>query len=148
MSLPTKRKAIAYITSKNRLLVFEQPDYPEAGVQVPAGTVEPHETPDVAVMREAAEESGLIGLTLAAFLGERVVDMSEFKPEIHHRYFYHLRYDGESPERWQHIERHPSDGDDKAIVFELYWVDLPDDVPSLIAGLGDMLPGLITRMGL
>lgn len=41
------------------LLVFEHAGMPEAGLQVPGGTVEPRETPLQAVAREVLEESGL-----------------------------------------------------------------------------------------
>ena len=41
------------------LLVFEHAGMPEAGLQVPGGTVEEGETPLEAVAREVLEESGL-----------------------------------------------------------------------------------------
>lgn len=41
------------------LLVFEHAGMPEAGLQVPGGTVEAGETPLQAVAREVLEESGL-----------------------------------------------------------------------------------------
>ena len=44
-------------------------EHPAAGIQIPAGTVEAHETPDVAVLREASEETGLSGLTISHYLG-------------------------------------------------------------------------------
>ena len=40
-------------------MVFTHRDIPEAGVQVPAGTVEEGETLDAAVLREVHEETGL-----------------------------------------------------------------------------------------
>ena len=40
-----KRKVFAYITHRCHLLVFWHVDVPEAGIQVPAGTVEPGESP-------------------------------------------------------------------------------------------------------
>lgn len=52
-------KALAYITRGTELLVFEHIGMPEAGLQVPGGTVKPHETPAEAVHREAQEETGL-----------------------------------------------------------------------------------------
>ena len=33
----TRQVALAYVTRGSRLLVFRQPDFPEAGVQVPGG---------------------------------------------------------------------------------------------------------------
>ncbi len=41
------------------LLVFEHANMPEAGLQVPGGTVGEGETPNQAVAREVLEESGL-----------------------------------------------------------------------------------------
>ncbi len=41
------------------LLVFEHAGMPEAGLQVPGGTIEAGETPGEAVAREVLEESGL-----------------------------------------------------------------------------------------
>ncbi len=35
-----KHKVFAYITSQHQLLVFRHPYAPEAGIQVPAGTIE------------------------------------------------------------------------------------------------------------
>lgn len=48
------------------LLLFR---HPSAGVQIPAGTVEDGERPEDAVLREAAEETGLFGLTIRQNLG-------------------------------------------------------------------------------
>jgi 8-oxo-dGTP pyrophosphatase MutT (NUDIX family) len=60
MPTPTlKQKAFAYITHGRRLLVFSHPHSPAAGIQVPAGTIEPGEPPELAVLREAAEAPGL-----------------------------------------------------------------------------------------
>jgi 8-oxo-dGTP pyrophosphatase MutT (NUDIX family) len=55
----TKRKALAYITWGNSLLVFRHPHVPAAGIQVPGGTIEEGESPEEAVLREAIEETGL-----------------------------------------------------------------------------------------
>ena len=82
--------AFAYITNRHRLLVFVHPFAPEAGIQVPAGTVPAHERPDEAVLREAFEETGLSDLIVDCFLGEHERDRSDFgKEKIHHRSFYH-----------------------------------------------------------
>jgi len=137
-----KRKVFAYITHDDQLLVFSQPNAPEAGIQVPAGTVEDGETLDIAVLREAFEETGLHGLRLVRFLGEQVRDMADVgKNEVHHRHFYHLRYDGDGPLTWQHLEPDPDHGGEVE-PFAFFWVHLPDEVPTLIADHGAMLPHL------
>lgn len=130
------RKAFAYITQGHKLLVFEQPDAPEAGIQVPAGSIEPYETPPAAALREAQEETGLTKLAVVSFLGEHSYDMSRWKPEIHQRYFYHLVCTEETPATWEHGERFPSDQPDHdgsiTHLFKFYWVEI-DACPDLIA---------------
>jgi 8-oxo-dGTP pyrophosphatase MutT (NUDIX family) len=145
----TVRKALAYITHRDRLLVFSHPHHPEAGIQVPAGTMKDGEHPAAAVMREAFEETGLVDLTLAGFLGEERRDMSDFGlDQIHHRHYFHLRCESDPPETWRHFETDPSDGSATPIEFELFWVPLPDGVPALIADQGRMLPQLLRHLAI
>ncbi len=141
-------KVLAYITCRDRLLVFRQPDFPEAGIQVPGGSVEPGEALEAAVLREAREETGLDGLRLVRFLGLRAFDgRSRGRDELHVRRFYHLRCVGaEPPETWRHAEHTPSDGSPGPITFELFWAPLPDGVPDLIAGMDALLPELIASL--
>ncbi|GCE29648.1 hypothetical protein KDA_51320 [Dictyobacter alpinus] len=142
-----KRKAFAYITHQQKLLVFSHLKAPEAGIQVPAGTIEEGETPEQAVLREAWEETGLTHLVLDAFLGEQERDMADFgREEIHYRYFYHLRYQGRPQAVWQHAERFSSTSHDWPL-FKFFWATLPDQVPILIADHGFLLPQLIERLG-
>jgi 8-oxo-dGTP pyrophosphatase MutT (NUDIX family) len=143
-----RRKVFAYITHANRLLVFRHVDFPEAGIQVPAGTVKEGEYPADAVMREAEEETGLAGLVMEAFLGEQVCDLADFGvDEIQQRYFYHLRYADVPPERWRHAETDPSDGSPAPIWFEFYWVEYLDQEPELSWDYGRMLPLIKGRIG-
>ena len=138
-----RRKVYAYITNQGRLLVFTHTDFPEAGIQVPGGTLEPGEPPEEGALREAQEETGLASLEMVALLGERRRDLSDIGlDEVHHRTFYHLRCPGNPPERWQHLESHRSDGIAEPLLFQFFWAPLPDGVPPLIAGLGDLLPEL------
>lgn len=52
----------------DELLLFK---HPYAGIQIPAGTIEPDETPEIAVRREAAEETGLTAFASVQALGYR-----------------------------------------------------------------------------
>ena len=69
----TVKKVVAYNTRGDELLVFTHREFPEAGVQVPAGTVEEGETLDAAVLREVHEETGLppTAVRKMAYLGRR-----------------------------------------------------------------------------
>ncbi len=65
-----RQRAVAYITRGAELLVFDHDAaYPTAGTQVPAGGLEAGETPMIAAVREAFEETGLEGLHSKAYLG-------------------------------------------------------------------------------
>jgi 8-oxo-dGTP pyrophosphatase MutT (NUDIX family) len=142
-----KQKVFAYITHDHRLLVFRHADFPKAGIQVPAGTVQPNEHPDDALLREVFEETGLSDFAEAYFLGEQIRDMRDFRrDEIHHRYFYHLPYAGDPPTTWRHDET--SGGMTEPIVFEFFWANLPDHVPELIADHDKLLPALLKRLSI
>ena len=140
-------KVFAYITHGNRLLVFDHVDFPEDAPQVPAGTRPEDEDAEAAVLREAWEETGLDGLKVEAFLGQ--IDFSwEGSDKIFRRRFYHLICGGSPATRWRHYEEHPSEGPTDPILFELYWVDLPDGVPALSPGHDAFLQQLASRMNL
>lgn len=141
-----KHKVFAYITHGDRLLLFTHPNAPEAGIQVPAGTLEDGEEPEAGVLREATEETGLTTLEIVSFLGEQRRAMADVgKDEIHHRYFFHLRCLEEPPNRWHHGETHPSDGG-PPIPFDFFWARLPSEVPELVADHGYHLPALLTSL--
>lgn len=142
-------KVFAYITHGHRLLVFRHVDFPKTGIQVPAGTVQPVEHPDKAVLREAYEETGLSDFTEVYFLGEQVRDMNDFRRgEIHRRYFYHLPYAGDPPTTWRHFENDRSDGAADPIEFEFFWANLPNEVPELIADHDKFLSALLKRLSI
>lgn len=143
-----KRKALAYITHGDRMLVFRHPRHPEAGIQVPAGTIRDGESPEDGVMREAEEETGLTTLALASFLGEETWDMQAWGiDQVHHRFFYHLQCGENPPDNWQHHESDPSDGTPHPIPLEFFWADLPDSIPQLSGDQGSMLPALMWKCG-
>lgn len=130
-----RRKVYAYIVQGDDLVVFREPDFPEAGIQVPGGTVEEGKSLEDAVLREAFEETGLRGLQIVRYLGMHQRDMRDIgKDEIHERHFYLLGCDAPIPARWFHAEQHPSDGGQAPITFELYRVPLANP-PTLIADL-------------
>lgn len=58
-ALGLREKVLCFVHDGQKLLVFDHADFPEAGVQVPAGGVEAGETPAETAVRELREESGL-----------------------------------------------------------------------------------------
>ena len=139
-----KHKVFAYITYSNRLLLFRHTDFPDAGIQVPAGTVKAGEDFHAAVLREAEEETGLKNLEIVSYLGKHLRDMADVGlNEIHHRHFYHLRCTNSPPETWQHFEDDPSDGSPGPIRFEFFWCNL-DRLPQLICEHGKLVHMLIS----
>ena len=120
-------KVYAYIARAGQLLVFRHVDFPDAGIQVPGGTVDRGETPDEAVLREASEETGLQDLVVKTFLGEDEYEAISTTPgRILRRYFYHLTCPKDVPDIWQHQEDHPSDGSPGPIRFEHYWLAIDE----------------------
>lgn len=128
-----RRKAFAYIVHEGRIVLLYHPDHPEAGIQVPAGTMEDDEIPEAAVLREAFEETGLEGLRSVRFLSRERIDMRPWgKQEWHDRWFFLLALDttGPLPERWERIEVDPFGGGEP-VRFELRWTSL-EQLPALI----------------
>jgi 8-oxo-dGTP pyrophosphatase MutT (NUDIX family) len=123
--LTVRQKVVCYVVRGDELLVFRHLDEPwdESGLQVPAGSVEPGESPEEAALREANEETGLHSLRLVRKLGETDYDMSPSRNEVQHRHVFHLSTDEETPPRWASYEEDPDDGSG-VIRFECFWIPL------------------------
>lgn len=118
-----KHKVLAYITrersGRREVLVFDHRDFPEAGAQVPAGTVEPGEPVEQALWREIEEEAGLKPgqLRLAGKLAEHVE--AEWD---NLRHVFHLEAVDTLPDAWTHLVR--GRGEDQGLVFQYRWTGL------------------------
>lgn len=118
-----RHKVLAYITRERRgrteLLVFAHRDQPEAGLQVPAGTVEAGEAIEHALWREVAEEAGLTAAQL------RLVRQLAAHPEPEWdqvRHVFHLAAAAELPEAWTHLVQ--GAGEDSGLAFVYHWSTL------------------------
>ncbi len=71
------QKVVCYVVHDDHLLVFTHDDVPLqlAGVQVPAGSIEPGEGPEHAAVREVFEETGLTA-SVVRCLGTASYDMT------------------------------------------------------------------------
>ncbi|MEO5680517.1 MAG: NUDIX domain-containing protein [Acidimicrobiales bacterium] len=128
-------KVVAYIARGDEVLVFLHVDdrdpVLESGLQVPAGTVEPGEEPSAAVLREAAEETGLDGLEMVRSLGSDEPRWPGAPPQ--RRHFFQLSV-ADAPEAWEHVERDGGGG--PARPFRLFWMSIGQAAPLLAAGQG------------
>jgi ADP-ribose pyrophosphatase YjhB (NUDIX family) len=70
-----RRRVVAYVTrardGQTELLVFEDPKHPHTGTRVPAGRLDPDEELEAGLLREIAEETGLVDVRIVRELGCR-----------------------------------------------------------------------------
>nr|WP_274638045.1 NUDIX domain-containing protein [Microbacterium bovistercoris] len=141
------RKVVGYVVYEGRLLVFTHDDVSldVTGVQVPAGTIEPDESPEAAVVREVFEETGCAVRVVSA-LGIERYDVWPSKSEVHERHFFQLALVDldDPPERWGAGEEAPSDGG-VAQQWTCYWVPL-DQGHVLCAGFGARLGEIVPEV--
>lgn len=122
------QRAIAYVTDPSgRLLVFEHLDV-AAGTQVPGGGIHVGESAEEAVLRELAEESGLLAVVVRK-LGE-AWNRSEpgnvpagLEEQVQHAFHLAVR-DAPPRERWEFQER--SGGDVVEHRFAFRWIALDE----------------------
>ena len=95
-----REKAVCHVIRGSELLVFDHvPD--DSGVQVPAGGVEPGETPAEAASREVREETGRDGFGPPRYLGSAVwINVEHAKREMRH--FFQLVAAPDLPATWDH----------------------------------------------
>lgn len=116
------QKVVCYVVHRDRLLVFTHED-PLAGVQVPAGTIEPGEDPASAAVRECQEETTL-GARIIRALGVMDYDLRPAKPEVAQRHYFLMELvDPDPPEIWEAGDPFPSDGSEPP-TWTCWWVPL------------------------
>jgi len=110
---------------------------PEAGIQVPAGTVEAGEAIETALWREVEEEAGLLQSQLSLVRKLAEYESLEWGTL---RHVFHLKAEVELPETWTQTVQ--GSGEDEGFVFDYYWLEL---TPALrLAGNQHMWLGLIS----
>lgn len=126
--------SIFVIDAIDRLLVFEHPEAPEAGIQVPAGTLEPNEKPLTGAFRELCEETGHSSFEISRFITRKQIPaVRQGRDEIHDRWFFQANPTQELPEEWMAGDWTPEGWEP----FRFYWVSrttaelvlTPDHVP-------------------
>ncbi|CAM3272889.1 NUDIX domain-containing protein [Occultella aeris] len=87
---------------REKVLVLEHTEsYPTAGVQVPAGGVDPGEDPADTATRELFEETGLRVPGPAQYLSSQRWHDEAAPSRIRH--YYRLTAPLETPDRWEHV---------------------------------------------
>ncbi|MHA7776221.1 NUDIX hydrolase [Roseibium sp. M-1] len=145
-------KAYVYLTCGEELLVFEEPDFPEVGLQVPGGTLDPGESYLQGARREFAEETGLsLDIALESFADQDhfFENIPDCLDGLHRRRHFHGRIREKPATEWEHFETSPSAGG-PPIRFRLHWIDLfSGDAPAetlFFEGFGAQLETLRTRV--
>jgi 8-oxo-dGTP pyrophosphatase MutT (NUDIX family) len=117
-----RRRVVVYVTrvrgGQTELLVFEDPDNPEVGVQVPAGRLDEGEELEEGVLRELAEETGLE----RARIVRELPGFEEHYPSRYENHGFQVALDADAPDEWEHVVY--GDGDDAGLVFRFRWVPI------------------------
>jgi 8-oxo-dGTP diphosphatase len=110
-------------------------DFKEAGTQVVGGTVEAKEELELAMLREIKEESGLQFTRLDLnYLGETFYQRKD-KNELNRRHYFQVNSNA-LPETFQHTVI--SDGEDRGLRFNFYWLDLKEASLALTGNFFEM----------
>ncbi|MFC9439208.1 NUDIX domain-containing protein [Nocardia sp. NPDC057030] len=102
------------------LLVFDHVGMPEAGTQIPAGGVRPGEDLERAVLREVAEETGLLDV----YVVNQIAVENRPHPLTHQprrTTYFHLHASTATADAWIH----QVDGDDHGLTFACRFSALP-----------------------
>jgi len=137
--LRQKTKVLGYIikgfNESIHLLIFSHRDFPNAGLQVPGGTIEEGEELQIGMLREIKEESGLSEFSSVNYLGKSIY-IAKSKQELHERHFFQLNYGGRKEGNF--IHEVTSGKEDKGLVFHYQWVPLRE-IPPLAVNLDCMI---------
>ncbi|MDQ0085434.1 8-oxo-dGTP pyrophosphatase MutT, NUDIX family [Variovorax sp. YR266] len=115
------------VDARGRLLVFRHPE--DGNMQLPKGTIEPGESPEVAVRRELLEESGLDYTGPLQSLGtlhrecEAGVEGNTHRhPQLWHLFL--MRAQGALPETFTHMAT--GSPEEEGLVFAFRWLEAGD----------------------
>lgn len=141
----SKEKAVAYITRRVahnvQVAVFEHDkEWSEAGLQVPAGTIDEGETPETAVVREAEEESGLKSLKVVRKIDEYQM-YRHTHGEYNRRHVYELESTESPQEEWECVVA--GGGEDKGMRFHYRWMNVEEAMYRLAGSLGSSLQKIL-----
>jgi 8-oxo-dGTP pyrophosphatase MutT (NUDIX family) len=121
-----RRRAIVYATREREagieLLTIEHLEYPEAGIQVPAGRIDHDEELEDGLRREFAEETGIRDMRIVGELSDFECTYETFS----RNHAFHVVVDGNTPDQWEHRVR--GKGADAGLTYLCRWVPLTPDL--------------------
>lgn len=133
-------KVVAYVIrnqgSFREILVFEHLDHPDAGIQVPAGTVQENEAVEAALLREVKEEAGLEFTKPNKYLGKFEYFRKD-RNELHLRNVFIIEPQEKLANEWIHIVE--SSDEDKSLRFKFYWLEFENAAKVLAVDQGKYL---------
>jgi 8-oxo-dGTP pyrophosphatase MutT (NUDIX family) len=133
-------KVLAYITrdgsAGKEVLVFRHRHHPDAGIQVPGGTVEPGEDLIAALHREVEEETGLTGLQVVGQLAQARF-FAAWRDEWQERNVFHLEAPSELASSWLHVVT--AGEEDKGLHLDCFWLPVNEAQAVLRWGQGEWL---------
>jgi 8-oxo-dGTP pyrophosphatase MutT (NUDIX family) len=92
---------VGYVEREDELLVFDHRDHPEAGTQVPTGSVLEGEAPTDAAVREVREETGLELRARPLLVGTHEHLDGLGRPAL--SYFFRVDAPDDAPDSWEHL---------------------------------------------
>ncbi|RZS82141.1 8-oxo-dGTP pyrophosphatase MutT (NUDIX family) [Phyllobacterium myrsinacearum] len=139
MAIVERQKVLIYATYRGRLLVFDEPDFPDVELQVPGGTVDPGEAVLAAAQREFCEETGLPCPDQMNLLATVLYDFHKNDGlHRHHRSFFHAPLKPPLAETWEHYENF-ADGGEEPILFRFSWMNIAEAGDKLGYGMNQLL---------
>ncbi len=127
-------------SEKPMLLVFDHADAPEAGTQVPGGTVQHGEAVERAALRELAEETGVVEARVLGLIGPYLERMPDGGMVIRHVAAVSLG--ALKDDAWRHVVT--GAGIDAGLSFDCYLTNARDPVP-LVPGQAEHLDTTLRR---
>lgn len=138
-----REKVLVYVTRGEDLLVLEHTaDFPDAGSQVPAGGVDPGESPEAATTRELFEETGLTAQLPPVYLQSCWWPHSDAPSRIRH--YYWVEAPAETPTAWTHVVSAGEDDEGMSFLLSFRPLAQTDLTPGY--GWADALPRLSAIM--
>lgn len=126
-----RERVVGYVTRMEdghaELLTIEHGDI-DAGIQVPAGRLDPGESLEAGLAREVEEETGVTGLVIVGVLADGDEFEKLYGPGAHVSHALHAAAEPGGPNDWEHPVT--GTGADSGFAYHCRWVPL-DDCPPL-----------------